>query len=319
MNNQIQETNNKTVVVGILKEKKIEFKVSAEGRSYATGRLVLICDTPIGKGEVEARVMQFADKKDGTPNGLFTTLQKVAQTYKAQNEFGEEADTIKIEGSLEDGTYYSVNKGDFVEKMDIKATFINRVDASMAHCCKTDFQGYLSKINPVEDELEVELVGIGYNGVAVPVKGMIPANLVPAFQAKYQLGCTTNLFIASLRTVKTEELQQEVGFGESFGEVITRTVNRNEVFGGGGVTYPGTPGAIAEDVVKQALALREAKLAKKKEDAEKRSQATGMSTNMETGFGGAGFAAPNGNGFNTQATGGFATNMPTGSFGGFAQ
>ena len=313
MNNQVVQTEKKAVVVGVLKEKKIDFKVSSNGRQMASGKLVVVCDTPLGKGEVEVKVMQFADKKDGTPNSLYKALQTVAQTYKSSLEFGEEnADTIKVEGQLEDGTYYSVNKGDFVEKIDIKGTFIKRVEATEVHCCKVEMEGLISKITPKDKELEVEIIGIGYEGVAVPVTGTIPEHLVGAFQSRYQVGCTTSLYIAMIKTVVVEESKQEVGFGEGFGEPITSYSNKRIVFGGGAVKYQGTVGAISEETVKQGLALRQAKLETKKEEANKKT--LGSNTSMEAGFGtsaNGGFTAPQG-GF-TAPQGGFA------GFGGFPQ
>lgn len=323
MNNQVvQQTENKAFVIGVLKEKKIDFKVSSNGRQMASGKLVIICDTPLGKGEVEVKVMQFADKKDGTPNSLYKGLQTVAQTYKSVAEFGEEnADTIKIEGSLEDETYYSVNKEDFVSKLQIKATFINRVEANTPHACKVGFEGCITKTTPVGNELEVEIVGIGYQGVAVPVTGLIPEHLVGAFQGRYTVGSTTSLNIAILNVVTTKEIQQEVGFGEGLGEMITTVTNKRIIFGGGMVKYQGTAGAISEETVKQGLALRQAKLDAKKEDAIKRSSGAGAT--METGFGGAtnaGFGTANA-GFGAGApAGGFGGGMmPQGGFGGFPQ
>ena len=305
MNQIAQQTENKAFVIGVLKEKKIEFKVSSTGRQMALGKLVVICDTALGKGEVEVRVMQFADKKDGTPNSLYKGLQTVAQTYKSELEFGEgNGDTIKIEGSLEDETYYSTNKGDFVEKLQIKGTFINRVEATTPHACKVGFEGCITKVTPVNNELEVEIVGIGYEGVGVPVTGIIPEHLVGAFQGRYAVGSTTTLNIAILNIVTTKEVQQEVGFGESLGEVITTTINKRIVFGGGMVKYQGTAGALSDETVKQGLALRQAKLETKKEEAIKKSSGAGFD-NVGAG---AGFGA---------STGGFGGAMPTGGFGGF--
>ena len=328
MNNQqvVQQTENKAFVIGVLKEKKIDFKVSSNGRQMASGKLVVICDTPLGKGEVEVKVMQFADKKDGTPNSLYKGLQTVAQQYKSVAEVGlENADTIKIEGSLEDETYYSANKGDFVEKLQIKATFINRVDATMAHACKVGFEGCITKTTPKDNELEVELVGIGYQGVAVPVTGVIPEHLVGAFQGRYTVGSTATLNIAILNVVTTKEVQQEVGFGESLGEVITTTVNKRIIFGGNMPKYQGVAGAIADETVKQGLALRQAKLEAKKEEAI--NKASGAGASMDAGFGGAnaGFGAgaptgaPTGGFGGMMPQGGFGGSMPTGGFGGFPQ
>ena len=86
------------------------------------------------------------------------------------------------------------------------------------------------------------------------------------------------------------------------------------------VKYQGTAGAISDETVKQGLALRQAKLEAKKEDAIKRNSGAGAS--MDAGFGGVantGFGA----GMTTGAPqGGFVTSqggfsMPQGGFGGF--
>lgn len=320
MNNQtMQQTENKAFVTGILKEKKIDFKVSSSGRQMAMGKLIVVCDTQLGKGEVEVKVMQFADKKDGSPNSLYKALQTIAQTYKAAVEVGyENADLIKIEGSLDDETYYSLNKGDFVERLQIRAAFINRLETEAPHACKVVFEGCITKITPVEKELEVEIVGIGYQGVAVPVKGFIPEHLVEAFRSKYSVGCTAVLNIAILNVVTTKEIQQEVSFGEGLGEVITTTTSKRIIFGGGAIKYQGVAGALTDETVKQALALREARLENKKEDAMKRE-----ANSMNGGFGGAdaGFGATaSSEGFGgAMPQGGFGGSMPTGGFGGFPQ
>lgn len=314
MNNQVVQTVNKATVVGILKDKKIDFKVSSTGRQMAIGKLVVVCNTPLGKGEVEIKVMQMETKKDGTPNALYKALQTIENTYRTEVTHGEgNGEVIKVEGQLEDGTYYSVNKGDFVEKLEIKGTFINRVDEKEAHGCKVNIEGLISSITPVNDELEVEIVGIGYEGVAMPVKAMIPSNLVADFQSKYAVGCTTSLYISILKTVITEEVSDEAFFGDKFGEKITRSVTKKIIFGGSNVKYAGTVGAINPETAKQGLAIRQAKLESKKEDAIKR---TSGGANMNVGFGapqGTGFGAPQiEQGFGTMGTG-------FGGFGGFPQ
>lgn len=325
MNQQlVQQTENKAFVIGVLKEKKIDFKVSSNGRQMASGKLVVICDTPVGKGEIEVRVMQFADKKDGTPNSLFKALETIENTYKSVVEFGEEnADTIIIDGSLEDETYYSVNKGDFVEKLQIKGTFIKRAEANTPHVCKVGFEGLITKTTPKENELEVEMVGIGYQGVAVPLTTTVPEHLVGAFQGRYMIGSTATLYMAILNVVKVKEEEKEMGFGEGLGKKITTTINKRIVVGGEMPKYQGIAGALTDETVKQGLALRQAKLESKKEEAMKKASGVGM----ENGFSGvnAGFGAgmtagaPTG-GFNNMApTGGFGGSMPTGNFGGFPQ
>lgn len=310
MNNQVTETNNKAFVVGKLKEKKIEFKPNSTGKLMASGHLTVVVDTPTGKGEIKVKVMQNAETKAGGTNTLFKGLQTVANTYKSIQEVGEEnADTIKIEGKLEDGTYYNSATDSIKEKVDIRASFINRVDASEQHCCKVMFEGVITQIMPsTNGSLEVEIVGIGYEGIAVPIKAEVPSELVAPFQARYTVGSTTTLNIAIIDEVELKEMQSEVGFGTGFGEKIEKHNIKRTVFGGGNVIYAGTVGAISEDDIKKGLALRQAKFDASKE----KSQSKNNGATMTSGFGTAG--APAG-GF---PTGGFPTgNAGAGTFGGF--
>lgn len=319
MNNQeVKQTENKAFIVGVLKKKEIEFKpTKTTGKLRASGYLTLVIDTTVGKGEVKVRVDQYAEKKDGGANSLYKALQTVAQQYKSIEEVGENgvADTIKIEGSLNDETYYSTKKEEFVEKLELKALFINRVDASTPHCCKVVFEGRISNITPIGSELEVETIGIGYEGVAVPIKAIIPQHLVAAFQGRYNVGCTTTLNIAIINEVTTKVLQEEVGFGEGIGEVIETYTTKRTIFGGGTPKFEGVPGAISLETTKQGIAIREQKLQEKKDNAIKNSQ--GGAT-MDAGFGGV-----NPGGFNTGAgmmPGGFNTGMGMpGGFGSFPQ
>lgn len=312
-NNQNNQTKNKAYIVGVLKEKKIEFKMSKTNKPMCTGKLIVEVDTELGKGEVEVKVMQMAEKSKGGENPLYKALHTINTQYKDKLSLTSDedvADTIRIEGSLEDGTYYSARKGDFVEKVDLKAFKIERVPAETTHCCKVAFEGYISSIKPVEEELEVEIVGIGYENIAVPVKGMIPKNLVAPFQSMYMVGCTTTLNIAILNQVETTEVQETVGFGQGIGEKIERTVYKRIIFGGDVVKMQGTTGAINKEDVEKGLALRQAKL---EEDKTKALASAGSNTSMTTGFN-AGGQSGTPNGFGAPANFGTPTgfgNFPT--------
>lgn len=307
-----RQTENKAYIIGVLVEKKLNFGLSKSGKPMVSGHLDVETITPLGTGVVRVKVMQMAQKSNGQDNPLYKALYTVNQTYKAKIDIvGEEvADTVKIQGSLEDGTYYNTNKGDFVEKVELKQLFIERVPAETQHCCKVAFEGYLSKITPIENgsELEVEIIGIGYQGIAVPVKATIPNDLVSAFQGKYMVGQTATLNIAFLNQVEVIEKEEEVGFGEGLGEKIERTVYKRIIFGGTKAIFEGQPNAISKQVVEQGLAIRENKL---QEDKVKAESKTGAS--MQGGFGvpaNGGFTAPTGG---TQAGGGF-TPPTTGGF-----
>lgn len=311
--NQNIQTQNNAFVIGVLKEKKLTFKPDSNGRQMCTGSLTVETDTKLGKGEVEVKVMQYAEKKDGGSNSLYKALRTIEDEYKSIVKDGREAaDTIKAEGELTDGTYYSVNKGEFVEKLELKATFINRIPAETEHCCKVGFEGYISAIEPAKDTLNVTVVGVGYNGVAIPVTGVIPAELVAPFQSRYKIGCTATLNFAIINTVETKEVQSQVGFGEGLGEVITTVHSKKIIFGGSPANYNG----LNEEQIKRAFAMREVELEKKKEKAIKNKANAG--TNMQNGFGGAtngfptnggGFSVPTGDSANGFAAAGTFTNF----------
>lgn len=316
MDNKLKQTNNNAFVTGILKEKKIEFKKSKKtGRDMAIGHLIIKTNNDYGVGETKVKVMQFADKKDGTANSLYKGLQTINNTTKSILEVGEEnASLLKITGDLSDETYYSVNKDEFINKLEVRGTFVNRLDKDVdsqgnkiQQGAKASVEGYISKITPVNDEVEVELIAIGYEGVAIPVTGTIPAHLTAAFLNRYKVGCLAELNYAIVNTVETKVVQDEVGFGETIGEVI-ETINTKRVIFGGGVPKFGE---ITEDQIINALALREKKLEEKKIEAIEKSNNAG--DNMTQGFDN----VPNGfginNTFNTQQSGNFGA----GSFGGF--
>lgn len=306
MEQSIRQTENRMFVLGKVKSKKIKIDVDAEKGSYIAGHIVVATDTVVGSGETKIEFKQFMNKKDGTPNGLFKGLETVAREYKDADTFGmENADLIKVEGELGDGTYYSTRSGKFVEGLRIKGTFFNRLDVEQEHCCKAGFEGYIANINQLETgELEVTTIGIGYEGVAVPIKGIVKKEMAMEFMNYYRVGQTATLNFAIINEVKIEQVQEQVGFGQGLGEVIEKHIRKNIIFGGSVVN---TVNPITEETVKKALAIREANLEKNKERALARANAGGMNIGFGTpaseGTNG-GFNAPM-NGFGSVPAGGF--------------
>jgi len=280
-----KQTINEVVVCGVLVEKAIEFKTSQTGKEMATGHLVLACDTKYGKNEVRVHVLQFKLKADGTENSLYKGLV----TLDAESQIG---DVLKATGSLDDETYFAVAKGDFVENMRIRALFVNRVKETdlknEEQRINARFQGYISNAEIKENgEASVQIIGIGYKGIAVPLQAVVEPDKALMFMNAYQVGCSTTLFISIVNSVVLEEVQKEaIGFGEAYGEKIRKVVSKKIIFGGEKADY----GVITEDQVKQALAIREAKLQERKQDALNRANNTATITtsnqNSTNGFGG---------------------------------
>lgn len=318
MENQITVCENKAYVVGKLKEKKINF-LSKDGKLMANGYLVVLTRTKYGVGEVRVSVLQNAITAEGKENSLYKALVTISNEYKSIVETGSEetADLIRVEGELVDETYYSPKKGDFIEKIGIKGTFINRISRTdktgkeIEDRSRVALEGYISEVVPVEEELKVTFISVGYKGAAIPVVGFVPKDLVIPFQNRHAVGQTTTLNFDIVNSVEIEEVQKEVGFGEALGETIQKETSKNLIIGGGAINYNGyTP----EDI-KQSLARRETILDSKRERALKKSNENSFTAPVNnisqqgTQSGGMGFGAnPTVN--NTMPTGTMNFNMP---------
>ncbi|MEG0908977.1 MAG: hypothetical protein RSH78_01285 [Bacilli bacterium] len=273
MDNTVKKTLNEGVIIGTLKDKKIEVKTSAKGNTYAMGHLIINTVNAHGIGEIKVKVMQMATKADGTENKLFKALETINNEY----QLGE---TVKVLASLESNDFYLSNEDKVVETIVPKASFITRVDATEEHCAKFKFEGFMKTVVPNEDgSAKVEMVGATYKGDAMPITLEVPQALVNPFAAKYYEGCTATLNFNLINSMVTTESKEEVAFGESFGEVVTRRIRKNEVFGGMPVNEEG----MNADTIRQMLNVREMELDKKLQEGRQKSSSAAPSMNV--GFG----------------------------------
>lgn len=304
---KLTQSANKGLVVGKLKDKKIEFKNSKAGKPMAMGIITVQVADKYGVGEVRIKVMQMAQKKDGGENGLYKALQTIDAEYKTIVSHGESiADTISVEVSLEDNSYY-VKAEDIVKDFtQLKAGIIRRVEPDAPHCAKMQIGGYLSELTPQEDgSMKVKIISITYRGEALPLELEIPKELVAPFSAKYYQGCSTSLNYAMINTVViTQETEDEVAFGEGIGITTEKRVRKNLVFGGSNIEANG----YTAEGIQQAMKQRELEMAKKLEEG--RAKAGTNPSGASAGGFGAGFGQA---GFGTGAdfgNGGFGTPQP---------
>lgn len=298
----IKQTANEAYVTGYLKTIDLKNEIF-DGKEVIGGHLVVLVEDKFGKSEVKVNVRQNAKKKDGNDNSLFKALKTIQSTYKSIDAVGiESADYIRVTGELQDNFFFAVDKNEFIENKVIKGTFINRVEPKENPSgCKAIVEGVVTEIKNKDDELYVEIVGIGYNGRATKFDGYILKELIPIFQQNYRIGCTTSLNFAIVNAIEIEEIQKEVGFGEALGEKITRTITKRIIFGGDKPNYNG----ISKEQIQQALAVRQSEMDKAR--AKALEKANGGS--MATGFVGqqtASFTAPTETGFGMQG-GAFST------------
>lgn len=307
-NNILQQSNNKGIIIGKLKEKKITFATGKEsGKAYAKGTLTVVVNTADGVNEIRVNVMQMALKKnDGGENGLYKALQTVNNEYKSILEVGEEqADTIKIEGSLEMNDYYNRNRDEVVSSLQVKGTIINRVDATSEHMAKFKIGGFIEDINNKEDNsVDVQMTSIAYGGKAFPVTVNVPKEGVPTFVAMFYQGCTADINFDMVNAVEVSKSVDNVGWGTGIDDIAERRVRVNRAFGGSVL-----PVGYTQDQIVQVKNIRQQRLETLLlEGREKSSQPT-TNESVSAGFG-VGFGNPT---TPAQPTG-FGT--PAGGFGG---
>ena len=278
---KLKQTRNEMLVIGTLKDKKLEVKTSSKGNQYITGHLTLNVVDKNGVGEIRVRVMQMATKADGTENKLYKGYVTVMNDYKI-------GDTVKVMGSVETNDFYLASEDKVIESIVPKASIITRVDETTEHCAKVCFGGYIASINALENgDLKVKMLGANFRGEVVPVMLDIESDLAIPFQTKYYEGCTTTLYYHMVNSVITIEDNSVAEFGESFGSTVTRRVKKNLVFGGDKIEDNGMDG----EVLRKAMSLREMELEKKLQEG-RENGATKSAPQMTTGFGTPSTGAP---------------------------
>lgn len=299
--NNIRQTSRELLIIGKLKSKKLTVKKDEDSglnRLSASAEFVIVVNTKYGESEIKVWANPKSLTNSGEQNKSYDALIKSCNTLVSYEETMDinAADLVKVKGTYEDGTFYSVNSDDFIEKGFLKAGFIYKINRTSStgltneDTSKVGFEGVITSIEPTEDEeLKIKMVGIGYQGVAVPIEGFVPKDLVAAFQSRYYVGQTTTLIFMLTKSVVTKKSEEEVCFGEGLGDVIEKETVKNIIIGGLGINEAG----YTEDQVRQALALREVNLEKKKENALKKA-ANGGANNGAMGVPNGSFGAPQG-------------------------
>lgn len=314
-NNQLQQSNNEGIIVGKLKEKKIDFGVGKEsGKAYAKGTLTLVVNTVDGVNEIKVSVMQMALKKDGGENRLYKALQTINNEYKSIVEHGEEiADTIMVKGSLEMNDYYNKNNDEISSFLQVKGTIIERTDATKEHMAKFKIGGFIETITDKEDgTADVAMVAIAYGGKALPVTVTIPKEGVAPFKGMFYPQCTADINFDLVNAVVVTKTSESVGWGQAFETVAEKRVRVNRAFGGNVL-----PVGYTADQILQVKNIRQQMLETMlAEGREKATQAPAGNAGAPAGGFGVGFGQPAGQPMGAPAGGqapiGFGAGFGTG-------
>ncbi|MGL5715326.1 MAG: hypothetical protein ACRCX2_20075 [Paraclostridium sp.] len=309
-NNQLQQSSNEGIIIGKLKEKKIEFSVGKEsGKAYAKGFLTVVVNTIDGINEIKVSVMQMATKKDGGENGLYKALQTINAEYKSIVEHGEElADTIKIKAQLEMNDYFNKNKDEVSSFLQVKGSIMERVDATSEHMAKFKIGGFIETITDKDDKTaDVAMTAIAYGGKALPIVVNIPAEGVAPFKGMFYPQCTADINFDLVNAVEVTKSTETVGWGQAFETTAEKRIRLNRAFGGNVL-----PVGYVVDQIVQVKNIREQHLQTVlAEGREKASSAPAGNAGAPAG----GFGV----GFGVQTGGQPATGQPAGFGAGFGQ
>lgn len=311
--NQIKQSENTGQIIGILKDKQIEFSVGkTSGKQYAKGHLVVEVVTAEGISEIKVNVMQMALKSDGTENGLYKSLQTIHSEYKTKVANGELADLVKVDCSLEMNDYYAKGKDEVVSFPQVKGFIISRVtDKNTAHMAQFKVAGYVESIVDKDNgNADVNIVSIGYGSKAFPLTITVPAETAGIFKSIYYVGSTAEFNFDLIDSVEVIKETQQVGFGKPMEKTSEKRTKLNKVFG---ASNPYTMGYTQEQIV-QVNQVRKLMLETKLTEGRENTQSAPQGNQgFQAGFGGGTPAPEQGNqGFGGQGfgSGGFGTQSP---------
>jgi hypothetical protein len=307
----IKEFKNGNVarIEGILSEnglKDISYEKDGKQVEAIGGSIKVRVETQINKEDVvlEVPVTVFAKKlkNDGTPNGIYTSLKTVKDTFLSIASVGiEKADRVRItSGSITMNELW-LKDGTFSSTPQISTNFINRVSKDD---CKPDATFSLTfMVGKIINETDKEGIETGRlkitavvpkYGEKVDVVPLIAANpgVVEAISQYWNEGDTVVAQgkLNFSHTVEKQKVTENLGFGETIERTISNTTKVAELLVTGGNPEPlAEEFALNADEVKVALAARQVyinSLKDKKTNAKPASKAPkgASSSTIDLGF-----------------------------------
>ena len=279
MEQKIQQTTNIGVVIGLLKSKEIKINTK-DGKTYATGNIVVQVTNEYGISDLRIDVMQYELYNNGKENKAYKSLLTINDSYKTIKDDGvENADLIQVYVKVQENAYYSTDREEMIESIRLMATTdfdrgfytpISRVkDINAKQVAKISFGGYISDIRKKEDgALDVDVIGVTYSGKAIKHRVQVEKELVAPFEGGYYVGCTTTLSYLMIDAVEMVKENEEVGLGEGAGLTVERRTRKNLVVG----ASPANPNGITQEQATHLLNMRKVEMDEKMDAAKKKQE-----------------------------------------------
>lgn len=292
----MQETLNNVFIAGQLV--KVDLEPKKVNVKDEKGNIVgqddalsgsLILRTTDGS-EHEVSYYSRKTKKDGTANKNYSALETVKREYKSLEHFPNEADVVRIgSGQFSVNDYKSQRDGEVKTYIGTKANFVNRLSDKDLETTplegKFEIEGVVESIK--EESYRNEATGnyrivvnvLGYNGTIIPVTVTVVKEMAEAFMgAGFFEGGYAKFTGKLVNTKETQEVREEMAFGEANVKVVTKTVSRFEVTGGSPMGMP-ADNKIEDAAYEQAKSKRKLKLKEIKEKENNSSQSSNTGNN----------------------------------------
>lgn len=245
---QLRELINEVEITGTLKKKELEAKTSKSGKDMIQGKLTIEVKDGDRVNNIRVEVLVMKLKKDGNISKMYTSMETVMAEYKAKTDFPDEADRVRITGSLGINEYYG-QEGNLISFNQVRGKFYNRLEAGDQTPDKAlatidlVVENFVDKVDSeglVTGELNVEAFTVGYGSQVIPIKNLILSeDLAADFSGLYAPGSTGKLTfkINNYATVVASETQvvPQHGFGSAASvesNVVSEYTNNFEIIGG---------------------------------------------------------------------------------------
>lgn len=248
-NKELRETLNIVEIVGTLKENNLEDYVLNDGREAIRGNVVVeVRDgDKIHNHRVEVFTMKL--RADGELSGLYKGYKTVMDEYKDKATYGDEADRISVQGSI-DINDFTTRNGEFVSNNNISGLFFNRLTEEQPDRAVGNLELIINsnEMVPVVDgeglptgEMKMNGYGVGYYNKNKQRNQIIPINDIVISSGLYQqvkpfynFGETVKISIALNNYAVAEKVEKpEVTFGEVINlETTNKYVNEIRMIGG---------------------------------------------------------------------------------------
>ena len=221
----MREMINNLQIVGTLKSKNIEEKVSQAGEEFITGDLIVLVNTPNGVSEVKVDLYSKKYTKKGTINTKYSGYQTINSEYKTIVD-DEDGERILVNGNIGFEEYNDKRTGEYKFFNTYRADFINRLTEVREDSAKIETEIVITDVEePNEDNIDAKISGInvGYNGYLIPIKDMVIApELFNQVKDHYKVGETVKIQCDIKNEVQVVE--EEVDSGAVFGYVEPKII-----------------------------------------------------------------------------------------------